>query len=123
VGLLDCVEGKCREPLGPGAVCGTTGLAQCDVSKEVFCKASAPPNPAGTCAPFLKVGLGETCGVDATKAALVDCTKGACMPSPSKGTCVAHVADGEACSDLLPCLPPALCLDKKCTIRNPATCQ
>lgn len=123
IGILDCVQGKCKEPLPPGAACGAVGSATCDVSKEVVCKPTAPTDPAGTCVPFLEAKLGEPCGIDSTKLTFTVCSKGQCMPSETKGTCVAHAADGEPCSTLIPCLAPALCLDKVCTVRDPATCR
>ncbi len=67
----------------------------------------------------LKLASG-TCGVDMVKQTITICpANGYCDGT----TCKAAVKDGATCNAKTNCMPPALCLDGKCTVPSDATCK
>ena len=136
VPIIPCQEGlicdgaKCQTPLAAGSACNPT-KSLCDGVGGYWC------TPKGTrCVAVKYAGPNQTCGYDATSGDLTVCTGsgagagllGACMninQQTGQGTCAAAAPDGAAC-DLTNgpfCTPPALCLNKTCTIVDPSTCH
>jgi hypothetical protein len=118
-----CVSGFCAVPmLAAGAACDPEASA-CDSTQGLVC-----PN-AGMCAVLPTAGLGQTCGLDADDGLVTGCVGGTVCDVTSGnylGTCVAPLADGDACDATTflydQCQPPAACADGFCNFPDPLAC-
>lgn len=115
---LNCASGKCATPLAEGKTCTNGG---CDRLAGLFC------NPQTKKCQAIKVAdANKACGIVGSD--FFECTtSGHCKLASGKlsGTCLAHAADGADCDAVNGpnCMPPALCVNKKCTLPDPSSCK
>jgi len=115
---LVCASGTCAQPVGAGKACKK---GECDSLAGLFC------NPSTNVCESLQVAdSGQPCGL--VSGGFVACGAGGHCAIPSgqvQGTCQAAAADGDTCDAQKgpTCLQPALCVNGKCTLGDPASCK
>lgn len=105
-----CIAGVCQAPSATvGTPCGA-GTVGCDNENGFICPNAATP----TCAPFVAVGAGETCGPTGGTFRIchhaLACAAGTCPPIPKPG---------DACTTDTTCSFPDRCIQSKCTALPP----
>lgn len=118
--LLYCKGGMCTTvATTAGASCDLNDSDSCDYFSGLYC------NDQAKCQQIQLVGAGAMCGVLTGNYA--SCTaSGSCKTNGGfMGTCVAVVADGQACNtnNDLNCLDPASCEAGVCKLWNPGSCN
>jgi hypothetical protein len=124
---LACKAGTCGTPDPAGTPCAA-GKDTCDTAHGVFCD---PITSACVQVTFAKPG--GTCGI--ISSGIVLCESGgtdintSCggfkYPATPTGTCVAPAADGMSCNDATgpSCVPPSLCVNGACQVKDPSSCR
>jgi hypothetical protein len=113
---LVCKTGTCATAAEAGQSC-TAGT--CDSTQGLYC------NTQTTCETVQTAMAGGACGVTGTQ--YTACTAGATckLGTAVSGTCQAPAADGAACDNTKGplCLAPSTCVNKVCTLPDPASCN
>ncbi len=108
---LQCVSGACAALLGAGAACDPTNDA-CDYTQGMYCGTSA------TCTKVTTATVGQACSTVSPQILCAGLGVACVLSSqltPQSGTCVAPLADGQACTVVGPmCTPPSACLNGVC---------
>ena len=111
----------CANSPAAGEACDPNSITapKCSPYLGLICSSS------GVCAKFGFADVGQPCG--SVNGGYVLCSGGDCVVPSGKtqGTCAAKIADGASCGGDIPgeCETPADCVNGKCTIFNPSTCN
>jgi hypothetical protein len=124
---LACKAGTCGTPDPADTAC-VAGKDTCDTAHGVFC------NPISSkCVKVTFAKPGGTCGIVSDGIVLCEsggtdistsCT-GFKYPATPTGTCAAPAADGMACNDATgpTCVPPSICVNGACQVKDPSGCR
>jgi hypothetical protein len=121
-GTLFCSQDNtCKRPSAEGKACNRIGNS---IAQPCETGLSCRPAERGTCRAIRFVGAGEACGVIANAAPVLCRASGSCV----QNSCRPAGKDGEACTisplgDSGGCLAPALCLEGRCKLPDPASCM
>ena len=120
-GALFCAsDNTCKRPSAEGKACNRSGnapLQPCDIGF------SCRPSANGVCRAIRLVATGMPCGVSPSGSTVVLCAgSGSCV----KNVCQPPGDDGQVCTvsplgDSGGCLAPALCLEGRCKLPDPAS--
>lgn len=146
---LRCAQGKCVTPGQLGAACSAStpcsaiffcngGACADRLPEGSMCNPNAPDSPcqpglvchplSKVCETFDAVPVGAACGLG-MDGKLDYCQHGSfChLDTPTKGTCLTSIPDGQPCqtqpNGFEPCTYPAKCFGGVCTYPDPAACD